>query len=52
MTSYTIPNNIYLAKDALKYSEGPPELLIFLGHLFGDIFLSVELAVGVISKNL
>ena len=32
MTSFTILNNLYLEKDALKYSEGPPELL--WGHLF------------------
>ena len=27
MTPYAIPNNMYLAKDALKYTEGPPGLL-------------------------
>ena len=32
MTPFTILNNLYLEKDALKYSEGPPELL--WGHLF------------------
>ena len=32
MTSFTILNNSYLAKDALKYSEGGPDLLS--GHLF------------------
>ena len=32
MTSFTIPNNIYLAKDALKQAEGPPALL--WEHLF------------------
>ena len=32
MTSFTILNNLYLTKDALKYSEGPPDLL--WGHLF------------------
>ena len=32
MTSFTILNNLYLTKDALKYSEGPPDLL--RGHLF------------------
>ena len=32
MTSFTILNILYLAKDALKYSEGGPDLLS--GHLF------------------
>ena len=32
MTSFTILNNLYLAKDAPKYSEGGPDLLS--GHLF------------------
>ena len=32
MTPYTIPNNLYLAKDALKSAEGPPDLL--WGNLF------------------
>ena len=31
MTPYTIPNNLYLPKDALKYADGPPDLLC--GHL-------------------
>ena len=39
MTSFTILNNLYLAKVALKCSEGRPDLL--WGHL-----LSLELAVG------
>ena len=32
MIPYTIPNNIYFAKDALKQAEGPPGLL--RGYLF------------------
>ena len=32
MTSFTILNNFYLAKDVLKYSEGHPDLL--WGRLF------------------
>ena len=32
MTSFTILNILYLAKDALKYSEDGPDLLS--GHLF------------------
>ena len=44
MTSFTVLSNFYLAKDALKYSEGRPDLL--WGHLFepGD-------GSGVRSKN-
>ena len=32
MTSFIILNNLYLVKDAIKYSEGGPDLLS--GHLF------------------
>ena len=32
MTSFTILNNLYLAKDAVKYSEGRPDQL--WGHPF------------------
>ena len=42
MTSYTIPNNMYLAKEALKYAEGLPTL--------ETPFLSLEPAVGLDPK--
>ena len=45
MTSFTILNNFYLAKDTQKYSDGGPDLL--WGHLFEP-----GAGCGVRSKNL